>query len=552
MALALGLVLAWWLARGLPVTLAEPAAAARRLPCVSYAPFRRPGINPFNHAAVVTPAQIEEDLRILKTITNCVRTYGLGQGLDAVPAVAARLGMRVKLGAWLTRDAAHNQREIEHALALAREFKGTVELLIVGNEVLLRRELLPAELARYLAFAKQHSPVPVTYADVWEFWLRHHALAVEVDLVTVHILPYWEDQPVAAGDAVAHVHAVSALVRERFANKPVWVGETGWPAAGRQRDGAVPGRVEQARFVRELMVHAAAAPFDYNVIEAFDQPWKRAFEGAMGGYWGLFDAAGQARVALSGAVVEDVRWWRGWLGAGLGAALGAALGSALGAMVGSMLRPRADAPLARRTRALPVALTGALLGALAPVQWLAVQQWDRTPLEWGSSVLFAALGSGLALAVALRLTVGVAGMASPGSTAAASAASSPQTLVRLDRAAAALRLAVLFCAASVVLTLMFDARYRPFQWWWFAAPAASLLAWRVCGPPWPLSCPEERLLARLLAVCALAVALLEGWRNTQALAFCGLMLVLAAPAGWPSRTSASSASSAAGAHNPAV
>lgn len=519
--LALGLVLAWWLARGLPVMLVEPAAALQPLPCVSYAPFRRPGINPFNHAAVVTPAQIEEDLRLLKTITNCVRTYGLGQGLDALPAVATRLGMRVKLGAWLTRDAAHNQRELARALALAHEFKGTVELLIVGNEVLLRRELLPAELARYLAHARQHSPVPVTYADVWEFWLRHAALAAEVDVVTVHILPYWEDQPVAVRDAVAHLRAVDAQVRARFAGKPVWVGETGWPAAGRQRAGAVPGRVEQARFVRELLVDSAAAPLDYNFIEAFDQPWKRAFEGAMGGYWGWFDAAGAARVALRRAVTEDARWWRGWLGAGLGAVLGLMLGALAGA------------PPARWTRVVPLTLTGALLGALAPVQSLAVQQWDRTPLEWGGSLLLGALGNALAVVVALCLTAGM-------------------TSSRVGRAGAALRLAVLFCAASVVLTLLFDARYRPFQWWWFAAPAASLLAWRVCGPLWPLPCPEERLLARLLALCSLAVALQEGWRNSQALAFCGLMLVLAAAVGWPSRTSTSSASSAAGAHSPAV
>ena len=537
LALALGLVLAWWLARGLPVTLAEPAAASRHLPCVSYSPFRRPGINPFNHVAVVTPAQIEEDLRIVKTITNCVRTYGLGQGLDALPAIAARLGMRVKLGAWLTRDAAHNQRELARALALAREFKGTVELLIVGNEVLLRRELLPAELARYLAYAKQHSPVPVTYADVWEFWLRHAALAAEVDVVTVHILPYWEDHPVAAGDAVAHVQAVSALVRQRFVNKPVWVGETGWPAAGRQRAGAVPGRVEQARFVRELLVDTAATPLDYNFIEAFDQPWKRAFEGAMGGYWGLFDEDGQLRVALAGAVMEDVRWWRGLLGA------------ALGAVLGLMLGAQAGAPLARWTRVMPLALTGVLLGALAPVQWLAMQQWDRTPLEWGSSLLLGTLGSALALVVALRLTADMAASRAGGADAVPL---SPHRLSQLDRAGAALRLAVLFCAASVVLTLLFDARYRPFPWWWFAAPVASLLAWRVCGPLWPVPSSEERLLARLLGLCAVAVVLLEGWRNTQALVFCGLMLALAAPTGWRARTNTSSASSAAGAHSAAV
>ena len=102
---ALALVLAWWVARGQFVALAEPLQAQSQtgmatplLPCISYSPFRHPEINPFNYQAQVSAAQIEEDLRILKTRSLCVRTYGLSQGLDAVPAVAKKLGMRVKLG----------------------------------------------------------------------------------------------------------------------------------------------------------------------------------------------------------------------------------------------------------------------------------------------------------------------------------------------------------------------------------------------------------------------------------------------------------------------
>ena len=521
--LMLALILAWWWQRGRPVDLREPALDAQVLPCVSYAPFRHPEINPFNPVAVVTPAQIEADLLILKARTNCIRTYGLGQGLDALPAIAQRLGMRVKLGVWLARDAAQNWRELERGLALARQFKGTVDLLIVGNEVLLRRELLPGELASYLDYARRHAPVPVTYADVWEFWQRHAALAAHVDLVTVHVLPYWEDDPVAVGSAVAHVHAVAALMRQQFANKPIWIGETGWPAAGRQRAGAVPGQVEQARFVRELLHSTGStdrtdstdsAPLDYNLIEGFDQPWKRAFEGAMGGYWGLYDQFGQPRVALIGPVVEDARWWRGPLGAGVGAALGAAFGAALGAALA------------------PLTLAGALLGAIIPVQALALQQWDRTPWEWGTSLLLGALGAALTVAAALRL----------------------------ERAGAMLRLAILFCAASVALILLFDARYRPFPWWWFAAPAASLWAWRAGGTDggtaggtnWQRPCREEWLLAGILAAGAAAVAVIEGWRNAQALAFCLLQMGLAASVLPAWRTRASSASNAAGAHKPAV
>ncbi len=553
--LVLALVLGWWWQRGRALDLQEPGTAAQALPCVSYAPFRRPDINPFNPVALVTPAQIEEDLRILKARTNCIRTYGLGQGLDALPAIAQRLGMRVKLGVWLARDAGQNWRDLERGLALARQFTGTVELLIVGNEVLLRRELLPDELAAYLAHAKRHSPVPVTYADVWEFWLRHATLAAHVDVVTAHILPYWEDDPVAVASAAAHVHAVAALVRQRFAGKPIWIGETGWPAAGRQRAGAVPGRVEQARFVRELLHSTVRAPLDYNLIEAFDQPWKRGFEGAMGGHWGLFDQFGQARVQLAGPVVEDLRWWRGPLGAILGAILGATLGAVLGAVLGFLLGVENGAVRGTALRALPgpgfarrigaalVPLTtaGALLGAVIPVQVLAVLLWDRTPWEWFTSLLLAAPGAALTLLVALQLTPIVH--------------LRPLAALRLERAGALVRLAVLFCAATVAITLLFDARYRPFPWWWFATPAASLLAWRVGSTVWKRPCTEEWLLAGVLTASAVAVAFLEGWRNTQALVFCTLLLVLAGSAVSGFRTgatNASNASNAAGAHNSAV
>lgn len=540
---ALVLVLGWWLMRGLAVPLVEPAATAGVLPCVSYAPFRRPGASPLDpHAleARVTPAQIEEDLRILKTLTNCVRTYGLGHGLDALPAIAARLGMRVRLGAWLSRDAIQNGQELERALSLARQFRGTVELLVIGNEVLLRRELPPEQLALHLDYVRKRSPVPVTYADVWEFWLRHAWLGAHVDLVTVHILPYWEDDPLAVRDAVGHVLRVNALLRQRFAGQPVWVGETGWPAAGRQRGAARPGRVEQARFVRELLHAAPGAALDYNLIEAFDQPWKRALEGAMGGYWGLFDRFGQARFSWRDAVVEDALWWRGPLGALLGALAGLALAW--------QLRLRAGAvPHERRVARLPLPLGAALLGALLPVQWLALAQWARTPWEWGSGILLATLGGTLTLLVGGRLTL--LGRAWPLAAAPAVEAGASRAARRLQGALPLLQLALLFCAASVALTLLFDGRYRPFPWWWFAAPTASLLAWRAADAARRSASPEAQLLAAMLALCAVAVAFAEGWRNTQALAFCALLLLLAASVAGRRRANTNSASSAAGAHS---
>ena len=48
----------------------------------------------------------------------------------------------------------------------------------------------------YIRQVKQRVTQPVTYADVWEFWMRNPSLADEVDFITIHILPYWEDVPI--------------------------------------------------------------------------------------------------------------------------------------------------------------------------------------------------------------------------------------------------------------------------------------------------------------------------------------------------------------------
>lgn len=53
----------------------------------------------------------------------------------------------------------------------------------------------------------------------------------------------------------------------------------------------------------------------YNLIEAFDQPWKRASEGAVGGYWGLYDADRQDKGVLEGPV-SNLPLWPQWLGFG--------------------------------------------------------------------------------------------------------------------------------------------------------------------------------------------------------------------------------------------
>jgi exo-beta-1,3-glucanase (GH17 family) len=501
----------WWQSQ--PASL--PDAGAMRLPCVSYAPFRRAGHTPFDASLLVTPAQIEEDLRLLATVTDCVRTYGLDHGLEAVPAIAGRLGMQVLLGAWIGRDDVANAAQLERALALVRAHPGTVKLLIVGNEVLLRREQTPQALATWLQRARAASSVPVAYADVWEFWLRHRAaLQPHVDVAAVHILPFWEDEPVHAREAVAHVREVAARVRDTLAPTPVFVAETGWPAAGRQRGPAVPGVVPQARFVRAMS--AVVAPPGslglptFNLIEGFDQPWKRALEGAMGGYWGVFDAQGRSRVSLSEARIVDPSL-RGVLVAGAWGALAAALWLALAKPLGALGRRRERRGVAG---AALVVLAGVGIGMLVQWQRLLLELWSRHAWEATvdaslSLIAFACAIVALAQAVKrgrpMHERQGIAHAWHNGGLA--------------ERVHGVLVVATLFACAALALQLVFDARYRPLQWPAFTAAGVALLLAAWLGDRWSRRARQERLLAAIAAVAGALVVVNEGLDNAQAWGF---------------------------------
>src|SRR5262249_26004037 len=188
---------------------------------------------------------------------------------------------------WLSSHADKNRAGVESAVALAGKYPGTIRAVVVGNEVLLRGEMSPTDLADTIRAVKARASVPVTYADVWEYWLRNPDGAAAVDFIPIHILPYWEDIPIPARDAAAHVGAIRRRLVEAFPGKEVIIGEVGWPSAGRMREGALPSPANQARVIQDVLALAQRENFRVNVIEAFDGPWKRALEGTCGGHRGL-------------------------------------------------------------------------------------------------------------------------------------------------------------------------------------------------------------------------------------------------------------------------
>ena len=249
-----------------------------------------------------------------------MRTYSAGENLEAVPQRAGKYGLKVWHGAWLNNNEKENLEQINLLIDHANKYKDTIERVIVGNEVLLRKDLTANELRRYIRQVKQRVSQPVTYADVWEFWLRNPSLADEVDFITIHILPYWEDEPIGLDrrepdgtpSIEKHIVDIYKKVQARFPDKKIVIGETGWPSDGRMRSDARPGRVEQVRYFSTFRTIAEREKFDYNIVEAFDQYWKARQEGTVGAAWGLLDAqrqrqvrarqAGRGRAALAHAL----------------------------------------------------------------------------------------------------------------------------------------------------------------------------------------------------------------------------------------------------------
>jgi len=305
----------WWLAIPIKLTRA-PIDPNAKLQCVSYAPFRdhQTSLSP---ATQVSREQIAEDLAQLAKISDCIRTYAVDLGLDQIPELAAEVGLKVIQGIWLGRDRQKNLTQISTGIRLAREYPQTITALVVGNEVLLHGDMTASDLAATIRSVKAQVNVPVTYADVWEYWLRNRELYDAVDFITVHILPFWENFPVRAKFAAAHVDAIRQQMAAAFPGKEILIGETGWPSEGRMRDAALASRTNQARVVSEILDLARRENFRVNLFEAYDESWKQQLEGTVGGYWGLFDSVRRTLKYPHGVPISNFPLWKLQMGSGM-------------------------------------------------------------------------------------------------------------------------------------------------------------------------------------------------------------------------------------------
>ena len=459
-----------------------------------------------------------QDLAQLAKVTGCIRTYSVGNGLDRVPELAEKAGLKVMLGVWIGTNRNDNKTQMDTGIALAKNYPGTVSAFIVGNEVLLRGEMTAADLVANIRYVKSKvGALQVTYADVWEFWLKNRDVYDAVDFVTIHILPYWEDFPIRARYAANHVDSIRKRMAVAFPAKEILIGETGWPSAGRMREGALPSRANQARVVSEILQLARQEKFRVNLIEAYDQPWKRMWEGTVGGHWGLFDAAG----------TRDLKYPAGepitnFPNAKIYAAAGMVFSILVFGIALLTLRHRPWSPRLSSWVAVAICATagGSLFGVALDkmlVESLGIGGWTVNILLFGVALLSPLVIAntvmyGRSLPTFLELL-------GPGDY---------RTNSRMQRILGIVLLVTTAIATQTALGFVFDPRYRDFQFAALTMAIVPLLLLTALNRPASGKRPiTESVFAGTLALSAIYIGFNEGPANWQSLWTCGLYLLLA-------------------------
>lgn len=270
--------------------------------------------------------EIREDLHLLAPHFQLLRLYDCSLHAERVLQVIDedRLPLRVLLGAHLGAEAsnpgcpwgaqysdaqlieqrAENDAELDRLVALATGHPHTVFAVAVGNEALVdwTDHLVPLpRMLQAVRYVKQRVAQPVTVCENHVPWRGAlHALAAELDFLSMHSYPVWEGRPVH--EALAHTQADVAAVAAANPGKPLVLSEVGWCTAahGRGFPAHHANAEAQATYLAQLRDWSRQSGVTCFLFEAFDEPWKGSDDPLEPEkHWGLYGVDRRAKPALS-------------------------------------------------------------------------------------------------------------------------------------------------------------------------------------------------------------------------------------------------------------
>jgi hypothetical protein len=310
---------------------------------------------------------------------------------------------------------------------------------------------------------------------------------------------------------------VREKVAAAFGGKQILIGEVGWPSEGRMRDGALPSPANQARVLTDVVAAAKQEGWRVNLIEAFDQPWKRLLEGTVGGYWGLYDDVQRKPKFRFGEPVSNEPHWRLAAGLGIGAAFLVFLAFWLG---------RRDSPSYAGGWHSELAATVIALGAGLVFGWAAlVLPMDSVVTgDRARSMLMFVLALVVPMAASYALARGQS-LAGFGEVLDLFRRRRSDTISVI---LGALFVATLVAAIHVALGLVFDPRYKDFPLASLTGPAVALFILAFANARTSPNPGQAEIVATaVLAGSAVFVTANEGSANWQAVWFALLLVLLA-------------------------
>ncbi len=305
------------LAESAPIRQSPEALLDGQVEAVCYSGFRA-GQHPDRGQGAVNPSEEEilEDLRLLVSDTpfRLIRVYDSQANTAAVLRLIDEhdLPIKVLLGAWLSaelsnpgcpwhpqpypdeklaRNTLENAAEVERAISLANAYPDIVASVSVGNEALVgwTDHLVPLEeVIGYVRTVKEQIEQPVTVADNYEWWAEHGArLAAELDYVSIHIYPVWEERGIEEGLSYSIENV--QRVRDALPDADLVITEAGWATTANEF-GARASEENQLRYYRELYAWAREANMTTFFFAAFDESWKGDPNNPAGAekHWGIF------------------------------------------------------------------------------------------------------------------------------------------------------------------------------------------------------------------------------------------------------------------------
>lgn len=230
--------------------------------------------------------QISRRMNIIAPYTKWVRSFSCTDGNEYIPKQAKEKGLKTMVGAWIGDDLTQNEKEISALIKLGKS--GLVDIAVVGNETLMRKELSEQQLIAYINRVKRALPeISVGYVDAYYQFVECPKLTAACDVLLANCYPFWEGCSIEQSSTyLKQMYAVTQKVSD---GKPVIITETGWPNQGDHTKSAHPSESNAMKYFINTANWAQQNEVPLFYFSSFDESWKVHHEGDVGARWGLWD-----------------------------------------------------------------------------------------------------------------------------------------------------------------------------------------------------------------------------------------------------------------------